>query len=219
MIQLIKGENPKLYLTPRSGFRRAHRELELELVYGHTCPACQNVIQAVVKSDKLVDLHPFEETEILVATKDGPEVKKRVRGAYEVSLFKGANPAKGSLMKIRLRNHLILPNFIKNRDNATGLEETGEKPCFKTGFHNLREDLLLKDLYMSFNVSALTLAEYEMPNVEAIFRRGEFHHRLNDFRIIPAVGDSLPVILVDRTMLRNPQNHWLVRQLEPYKRH
>src|ERR1035438_10078802 len=54
----------RIRFTPRPWFKDDERvpHLELNLVYGHRCPTCGNVIQACFLTEKPIDLWYYEET-------------------------------------------------------------------------------------------------------------------------------------------------------------
>jgi len=45
--------NSHVRFTPRPGFKKTHKVIERELVYGHYCPRCTNVVQALFLTDEL----------------------------------------------------------------------------------------------------------------------------------------------------------------------
>jgi hypothetical protein len=66
--------NGQIRFTPRPGFKKAHKTLERELVYGHYCPRCMNVVQALFFTDEPVDLWPYEETNVMSTSKSEEKI-------------------------------------------------------------------------------------------------------------------------------------------------
>lgn len=219
MIQLIKGSKPKLYLTPRQGFKRTHKDIELELIYAHACPTCANIINAAAKtSGQEIDLYPYEETDILSQgeknagdiLKKIPNEKDATRSAYEVKHFRGSNPELGGILHLRMKNHIVRPQAVKDlqkhRDN---FEEVGERPCFYTGVWSPREDLLVKDLMLLFGFQDVEFDNtYRVPKVAELIPTGG-QVMGGEFKLSPTVGTAPPVILVKRNYLRQGQNYYL----------
>jgi hypothetical protein len=136
MIELIpaSGERgPLIRLTPRQGFKKSHKMLEFPLQYGHRCPYCPNVINAVFCPDRQIDLFPYEETVVLSqGEKNAGEILKVVpghnpnEGNYNIDYV---STPEGNLQRIRMKNHVVRAAAIQDRGyNGVGVEEVGRAP-------------------------------------------------------------------------------------------
>jgi hypothetical protein len=227
MIFLRKGTTPKLVLTPRHGFKRSHKEIELPLVYGHTCPVCKNMIQCVAKTPQDMDLNPYEETSVFSqGEKNAMELLKVVPNyrdtdsCYESKFFRSEDPSAPGLIHLRLKNHLI-PSRVKRTpaDKTDMYSETGERTCFKTGFFAMREDLLMKDFLLLMGLHQSEIEAYNLPKVAEFLPTDLGNNAgLGEYRYVPALGDAPPVIIVDRTFIKNASTWSLKQALEPFKK-
>lgn len=52
-------DGTKLWLIPPE--KSQEQELEFDLIYAHTCPRCNNLVQALFMTDKRIDPKPWEE--------------------------------------------------------------------------------------------------------------------------------------------------------------
>lgn len=195
--------NNKIVFDPRPGFvrgRGASPALEFPLIYGHRCPCCSNVIQALFKAPRAFSLWAFEETILLSqgennsgeVRKTFPDEKTRFgKSCYRMDF----SPAEGGSIKLTLRNHIMRHASLSERTfNGDGLWEAGyERPCTHAGVFSLREDLLVKDWLLFSQLSEHEIPKYNILPVKDLIKE----HDVN-FRVIRAVGVAPPVILVDR---------------------
>jgi len=195
----------KIIFSPRPGFTRgkwANPELEFPLIYGHRCPYCSNVIQALFKAPQAFSLWPYEETVILSqGEKNAGDIRKIYpddKTKTGKSLYRmDYSPAEGGSVKITLKNHILRTRVIAERKyTGEGIWEDGEKPCTRTGIFSLREDLLVKD-WMLFALvdtgDGREIAKYNFPTIKQIIPENN-----TDFKLIPAVGEAPPIILVEK---------------------
>jgi len=196
----------KIIFEPRSGFirgRGAAPTLEFPLIYGHRCPYCSNVIQALFKAPRTFSLWAYEETSILSqgeknsgdVLKVFPEEKTRFgKSCYRMDF----SPAEGGSIKLTLRNHIMNHRAIAERtyDGKGMWEESYERPCTKAGIFSLREDLLVKDWLLFSQISEHEIVKYNIPPIKDLIPESN-----NNFKLVPSVGVAPPVILVDRQPL------------------
>lgn len=208
MIRLRGVENEassknKIVFEPRAGFTRgrgAAPELEFPLIYGHRCPYCGNVIQALFKAPRTFSLWPYEETVLLSqGEKNSGEIRKVFpddKTKHGKSLYNMEfSPAEGGSIKLTLANHLVKHRAMSHREvNGEGLWETGkERPCTKAAIFSLREDLLLKDFLLFSQMVDYEIVKYNLPKISELILEND-----TNFRQVPAIGTAPPVILVDR---------------------
>jgi hypothetical protein len=194
--------NHKIQFTPRQKFSKAET-LEFELVYGHACTRCFNVVQAMFITDRPVDLYKYEETAVISLAQDPkkfgtinkyvPEYEDPVGTTCYTS-----TPLSGGEQRAQ---HLVLKNHVlrfegidkPKAENGAQYFEKGERTCEYTGFFSVRKDLLVRDILSFMQVKPEYIKGYHYPPLE------EFLQRCGDrFRTLPAYGDAPPVVLVKR---------------------
>lgn len=198
------GINNKIIFSPRAGFKKKGSipTLEFSLIYGHRCPYCSNVMQALFKSPKTFSLWAYEETTLLSqGEKNSGEVRstypnektKQGKSCYRMDF----NPADGGSVKITLKNHIMRHAAIAEREfNGNGLWEVGEKPCTMTGIFSLREDLLVKDWLLFSQIQETEITYYNIPKIKDIILDSD-----PNFRLVQPVGVAPPVIIIDKHSL------------------
>lgn len=227
MIKLRGKENEidplnKIVFEPRPGFNRgkgAAPTLEFPLIYGHRCPCCSNVMQALFRAPRNFSLWPYEETVLLSqGEKNSGEVRKNFpddktkfgKSCYKVEF----SPAEGGSLKIILRNHIMRHCTISERTyNGEGLWETGERPCTKAGIFALREDLLVKDFLLFSQLGDTEIAQHNIPSVREFIPETD-----TNFKLVPSVGQAPPVILVDRNSLVYGFHYHTRPRLQQYRK-
>lgn len=202
----IDDKSNKIIFTPRSGFVRGKGkapELEFPLVYGHKCPYCSNVIQALFKAPKTFSLWPYEETVLLSqGEKNAGEVRKVFpddktksgKSCYKIDF----SPAEGGSIKIILRNHLMRHQALAERtfDGEKFWEQSYERPCTRAGLFSIREDLLVKDWLTFSQMREDEVNKCQTPPIANLILEND-----STFKLVPAVGKAPPVILIERQNL------------------
>lgn len=205
MIQLTgkPGEpNPKVRFTPRNMFKHAP-VLEKQLIYGHVCPRCFNVVQALFATDEPIDLFKYEETAVISLSQDAkkygtinkyvPEYDDPVGTTCYTSTFLIGGKQKAQ--HLYLKNHILLFEGIDKpvSENGSNFYEKGERTCEYTGFFSVRKDLMVRDILLFMQVKPEQIKSYYLPPLDQFLQRcGE------RFRTLPPYGDAPPVVLVKR---------------------
>lgn len=158
MISLIPGEKPIIRFTPIARYQGIIPEREYPLLYGHVCPRCQNIVQAVFVAKEKFPLVKYEETRVvdgvgkLIGVRPAPGTQ-HPKSCYQIKLYPGLGT------QITLRYHVSDPATIEGAHyrNSIGLPlEVGEvHVCSFTGLFSHREDLVLRDLYAASNAHML----------------------------------------------------------------
>jgi hypothetical protein len=231
MIEFVgEGKEAQLYLTPRAGFNKV-KTLQLDLIYGHQCPLCQNVILAFFKTPEEVRLWPYEETRVLseVGKNKGelmkvvPNEKSKLgESCYRSDFYR--TPDGQSAQKLILKNHIMRVSAIQDRGyNGENLWEVGERTCLLTGVFSTREDITIKDLCLLFKMLPAELEAYNIPKVSELIpdplgvpNSTGPENRM--FRWTPAVGSAPPVILTSREKVLAGYPFWLKEILKPFKK-
>jgi hypothetical protein len=199
----VSDPSNKIIFEPRGGFSRgraAAPTLEFPLIYGHRCPYCGNVIQALFKAPREFSLWPYEETILLSqGEKNSGEIRKTFpddKTQYGKTCYRmNFSPAEGGSIKLTLKNHVMRHASLSLREvNGEGLWEPGEKPCTKAAIFSLREDLLVKDFLLFSLMVDYEVSKYNIPKAKDLIPEND-----TNFRVETAVGQAPPVILVDRT--------------------
>lgn len=201
MISISQSTPHKIIFSPRKGFSSIVPQLEFPVIYAHVCPTCNNVIQALYKTPKPIDLWPYEETAVLSrGQKNAGELLKIVPGTkdsygttlYNRTYFNGSEPCQ----KISLKNHIFKFLSINYRligDTANMLEK-GPKPCPFIGIFSLNPSLTVKDYCLFYDMSVMELDAYNIPRPEEFVPKGG-----SDYigKLLPSVGEKdVPMILV-----------------------
>lgn len=190
-----------VHFEPRSGFKVPSRKYNL--IYGHVCPHCTNVIQALFEVNRPFSLWPYEETKILSqGTKNSgeflktfPEEKtKQNKSCYRYEF----SPANNGSVKLILRNHVMNNSVLVTKlFDGNGIWEVGfERPCIKAGLTAIREDLLVKDwlLFSQAQLKPDELNKYNLPKkVGDIIPKAD-----TNFKVINAIGVGSPMILINK---------------------
>lgn len=214
--------NNKIIFSPRPGFvkgKGAAPEMEFPLVYGHRCPYCANVIQALFKAPRKFSLWPYEETSILSqGEKNSGEIHSTypdVKTWFNDSCYNIAySPAEEGSIKITLKNHIMRHAGLHERDiKGEGLWEVGKRPCMYAGIFSLREDLLIKDWLLFSGLTDSEISKCKFPEVKTMIPESDAN-----FKLIPAVGVAPPVILVERQSLLYGYNYYTRAFLTTYKK-
>lgn len=212
----------KIVFEPRPGFVRGAgkaQELEFPLIYGHRCPYCSNVIQALFKAPKEFSLWPYEETTVLSqGDKNSGEVlkvfpddkTKHGKSCYRIEY----SPAEGGSIKLTLKNHLTRhATIVERKYDGNGIWEAGEKPCTKTGIFSIREDLLMKDFLLFSQLTDTEVSQHNMPTVKEFIPEGD-----TNFKLVPSVGQAPPVILVERQSLVYGFHYHTRQRIQPFRK-
>jgi hypothetical protein len=221
MIAIFDSQHPKIIFSIREEYKGDAKQLEFELIYGHRCPICGNVIQALFKTPKPINLWPYEATAILSSgTKNAGEIRRIIpddKSKYGDSCYESTfHLAGGGSQKIRLKNHIMRVRVLEKMDyTGEGLFEVGERCCPKTGIFSVRKDLLMKDLCLFSMMLNQKVNMYNLPDIEAVIPNG-IDNKIG--QTVKAIGNAPPVVLVDRTMVVHGFTFYLEPRLEQYKK-
>lgn len=203
---MIKLRGKFIAFEPRAGFKRgskAQPEIRREIIYGHTCPICGNLMQAYFNTESAIDLWPYEETVVLSqGEKNMGEIRKIFpdnKAKLGSSCYKSTFHSATKSQKIVLKNHILKFEGLSNRVyGGDNFWEVGERTCVKAGFFSLREDMLIKDILCAYGYSHYDIAHYDLPSItldKIVSATGQ------NFRKVLAVGNAPPVLLTDREAL------------------
>lgn len=216
----VNDSNNKIIFESRPGFSRgrgAAPALEFPLIYGHRCPYCSNVMQALFKAPRTFSLWPYEETVLLSqGEKNSGEIRKTYpdekvkfgKSCYRMDF----SSAEGGSIKLTLKNHIIQYTAISHSDyKGEGIWEAGERPCTHAGIFSLREDLLVKDWMLYSKITEHEIEKYNLPPVKELIPETD-----PNFKAVPAVGVAPPVILVERASFIFGFNYQTRPKMAPY---
>lgn len=209
MIQLVdRGpEKSLIRFTPRYKFRDSAPPLECELISGHFCNWCGNIIQAFYTVDKPVDLNSYEETRVISqGEKNEGELLKIVPGEegksnYKVEFF--ATPT-GKAQRITLKNHVVNWSGTKNRDDYF---EPGERCCVYTSLISMQERDMAHDLATLAGYNLDTAERYIKTNPTAEFivkwLKTEVSWMTLEMKSAMATGVAPPALLIKRATMKS----------------
>lgn len=205
MIRLIEGsgKSARILFSPRVGFRRGAskvNELERTLVYGHVCPVCRNVIQALFLTDTQVNLWPYEET---IEISEGKETMGEVlhywpkpdsHHGYSQYTSMRLHTTQGDAQKIVLKNHVLKYHGIDaNKNGGYTHFVSGGHMCSLTGIASHRPDLLICDLMHFYRLPDVDKNAWKnsLPPLDDFIAAGEAY----GMRTIPTIGEGPRVVL------------------------
>ena len=215
--------NSHIRFTPRPGFKKTHKVIERELVYGHYCPRCLNVVQALFLTDEPVDLWPYEETHVMSTSKSEEKAGTILKVVPNVESTPGYTNYTSTPLRTAgdrgqhmvLKNHILKYHGIEQAKHTSDRYfEPGERTCEYAGAFALREDLLVRDVCHFMRLDVAAIEAYHLPTVED-FLKGAVAY---DFRALPAYGSAPPVVVFPRDKLTNTRNcGWQMRNiLQPF---
>lgn len=214
MIKLIdKGPDESLIeFRPRP--QRNVPTIARQLLYGHECKWCGNVIQALFLTDERLNLDLYEETRVISqGEKNEGTLLKLVpnsedpASAYKVDFYPTPN---GHAQLIRLKNHLVVWKGL-----STGLKEdyfeAGERCCKYTGLFSRREMDYITELtkVCQYPSSYYTQPKTPVPLSFLKTWKGENSWSQIDFRVVEAIGKAGEVLLINRDMVKNSNQYGL----------
>jgi len=210
MIQLVdRGlDDSIIRFTPRHAYRKLG-PIECDLVHGHFCPWCNNVIQALYYTDKPIDLSKHEETRVISqGEKNEGELLKIVPnweddGNYKVQTFR---TPQGNAQKIVLKNHVI--NWAGTAaGNSDNFFEVGERCCIYTCLIPLTEETAMREFSMVAGFSLTVGNRYEQVEPPMAFVAEWFKNAntwdTKETRTLPAIGRSPLAFLMKRKALKD----------------
>lgn len=185
---------------------RRKRKLDqtFSLLYGVTCPACNNVILASFIVDKPVDLYPYEKTAVMHTrtlndngtfnfyspTSEDPKGHTN----YEIKLdeFEGK-----FIQTIRLKNHILTPD----RANRLGKDrmEVGERTCMLSGVASMDPGMVTKLALLVTGSAVDRFINWNFKTPLDTYFTGTYSLTNNGFRIAPSYGsEPMNVILIPK---------------------
>jgi hypothetical protein len=209
MIQLVdRGPDKSLIrFTPRHRFRSTAPTLECELISGHFCPWCANIIQAFYTTTKPVDLSLYEETRVISqGEKNEGELLKIVPGeegktAYKDEFFK---TPKGNSQRITLKNHVVNWKGTGNRDDYF---EPGERCCIYTSVISMQGRDMAHDLAIvaGYNLDSAERYIKTNPTAEFIVKwlKTEVSWSTLEMKSVMPVGVAPPALLIKRSTMKS----------------
>lgn len=124
--------------------------VKLPLLFGFTCPVCQNIIMAAFTTEKEIDIAFWEETRLLWTSGESKGQLRRVMYAtgdkLGPSCYRSEFDPRTNVQTIVLKNHMVPRTGILNRkhDNSH-LEEPGPTACRWKGVFSLSERIMVSD--------------------------------------------------------------------------
>ncbi len=218
-----------IQFSPRSAYKcdPRYQRFEKDLVYGHYCPTCGNVVQACFLTAKPVDLWFYEETNVISTAADEKKfgnVLKIVpnqdsKFGYSQYTSTVLRTPGGMAQHLTLKNHIVKYHGINETAHTSDRYfEPGGHTCAYTGLFSLREDLALKDLCLLWRFAdghGNNLNDYKFGKIDEVldhFITNDGAHlnglSFHGVRALPAYGQAPPVLVFPRDKLTGNYAPW-----------
>jgi hypothetical protein len=227
----------QIHFNVRPAFSKDPKAVDLrrDLVYGHVCPTCNNVIQACFLTDKPIDLWPYEET-VFISQASGknfgttlkivPNEESKAGYSQYTSTFE--RTLEGNAQHLVMKNHVLRYQGIdsKSRENDR-YNESGGHTCAYTGCFSLRQATMLKDLCLFYRCDEegrkgvvgtnSKIDQYEFTDLTAAVIESL---RIEGIRTLPSYGQPLPMLLFGNENLKGAYSQFykLTRALAVYRK-
>lgn len=190
MIKPSKDETKLWFLPPEKSHEQ---EMEFPLVYAHTCPKCNNLVQAVFMTDKKIDPKPWEE--IFTKTLDSlgkfkriiPGRNDRFRSRYEVTTLGRGNHVSAEL--IRFTEHFDNKEDVNTQSICNFIAVSSVIPEYRV------YDMLLAQ-FMDPAQYVVKDQDYEAVKT---YLRDKYHSGPDQYAFVPAAGKGPECVYVSRT--------------------
>lgn len=213
MIKLIdKGPDAsRIEFTPIHGSRS--RAVTRDLIFGHRCHWCQNVVTALFLTPEQIDLRPYEETRVISqGDKNAGELLKIIPNlqdplsSYRQSFY--PSPA-GKAQYIRLKNHVL--RWESQQSGNDKYYEPGERCCRYVGFDVLDPSKAVVELATivgyNFGQYAGYVQPVSSPTIEFLADfKPESSYQAMDIRVLKVTGRGLPLLLLNRSLTKADTN-------------
>lgn len=200
-------DGTKLWLLPPE--KSGEQELEFPLVYAHTCPKCNNLVQALFMTDKRLDPKPWEEIYTKQLDKDNkfkriiPGRSDRFRSRYTVqTLGRGATV---SAELIRFAEHFERKEDVINAPICNFVAISSVIPEYRV------YDLLLA-LYMNPSQYKVEDKDYEGIKERLLTK----YSGPDQYCFVPAVGNGPECAFISRTAYGWFMNEAVAKFFKPY---
>jgi hypothetical protein len=208
MIKLIdKGPDESVIeFDPRP--RSKVRTITRELVYGHVCKWCGNVIQAFFLTKEEVNLKEYEETRVISQGGNSDGTLQKIvpnsddpMSGYKVDFYP---TSKGNAQLIRLKNHLINWKGMSSGDKGDFFE-TGPRCCKFVGVTSHNDGDLLAEVAMvlGYTNRYCSLIDLKIPTSYVAEYKSPYSWMTNPLVLVPVVGKGNPVLLTPRDAVKN----------------
>jgi hypothetical protein len=196
------------FSSKSSALKNPVKTITRELIYGYKCPYCSNVIQALFYTEDMIDLSPYEQTNVLhIEGKNiGTTMKtipndKDTQSGYKTEFF-ACNRGNGQL--IVLKNHVV--NWTKAADKW---QEVGERCCTHIGVRSLLDSHTLMDLIYAMGLSSLAYTPIPPPPISFLktVDYGYAGYQI-DYLVLPPIGKSVNMVLVPRSYIMNNEKYY-----------
>jgi len=207
MIRLVpRGpEDSLIEFSPR--LKGKGNPITRDLVYGHHCDWCGNVIQAMFLTDEEVRIHPYEATKVISqGDKNEGELLKIVpnstdrASAYRVDMYRTKN---GNAQLIRLKNHMLRWEGVTS-GNVDDFFEVGERCCRYAGIYTRNEEEIINEMALVCNYNRLMvgLAKVHIPLSFLSEWKPPYTWSSLNHKLVPAIGKGNTMMMIARTTLK-----------------
>jgi len=185
------------------------QELEFDLVYAHTCPKCNNLVQALFMTDKKINIKPWEEIFTKVLDSDGkykriiPGRSDKFRSRYTTQVI-GRNGLISAQL-IRFAEHFERREDVVNGNVCSFMSISTTIPEYRV------YDMLLAH---GMNPSQYKLKDTDYPDVKESLMKS--YSGQDQYAFVDAVGDGPEMVCIHRNAYMWFMNEAAGRFCKPY---
>lgn len=186
------------------------QELSFPLVYGHYCPKCNNLVQALFMTDKRIDPKPWEEIMTKQLDKDGhfkriiPGRHERFRSRYSITTIGRGNVISAEL--IRLADHFEMKEDVSMTPVCNFLAINSAIPEYR-----------LNDLILAHGLNPSQWLVQDKDYEEIKYKLVSGYPGSDIYAFVPATGTGPELAIVSRSNQQWVLNMALGNHLKPYK--
>lgn len=179
-----------LYFIPPE--KSSEQELEFDLIQAYSCPKCNNLVQAIFHTDKLIDTKPWEEILTNQLEPDGIHFRRIIPGRSERFKSRYSNTILAPRNKIQAQ-------MIKFTEHFDSRIHEGVNPlCNYVALTSLIPEYKLYDLMLLHNMDAkaytINDSHYDIIK-EGIMKS---YNAADNYIIVPAIGNGPEAFFVNR---------------------
>lgn len=167
-------------------------EAEFPLVYAHTCPKCNNLVQAVFMTDKRINPKPWEEIFTKVLDTNG-KFKRIIPGRYERARSRYSITTLG-------RGSLVSAQLIKYTEHFDRKEDVVNTPvCNFVAISSMIPEYRVYDMILAqfMDPSKYSIKDSDYTEIRDKLLSG--YSGVDQYSIVNAVGTGPECIFISRT--------------------
>lgn len=201
-------DGTKLWFIPVE--KTNEQEMEFDLIYAHVCPKCNNLVQALFKTDKRIDPKPWEEIMTKVLDKDGhfkriiPGRQDRFRSRYSIQTIGRGASVSAELIR-----------FTEHFDRKEPPD--GSAVCGFVAITSVIPEFRVYDMLLAQNMNP---AQYKIEDKHWDSIKDKLTHSYagtDQYVFTPAIGDGPEAVLMSRNAYNWYMNEAVGKYCKPYQ--